>query len=25
MKNILLASTSTIYGSDYLEYLLPEL
>ena len=25
MKNILLASTSTIYGSDFLEYLLPEL
>jgi len=25
MKNILLASTSTIYGSDYLEYLLPQL
>ncbi len=25
MKNILLASTSTIYGSDYLSYLLPEL
>jgi dipeptidase E len=25
MKNILLASTSTLYGSGYLEYLLPEL
>ncbi len=25
MKNLLLASTSTIYGSDFLEYLLPEL
>jgi dipeptidase E len=25
MKNLLLASTSTVYGSDYLEYLLPEL
>jgi len=25
MKNLLLASTSTLYGSDYLEYLLPEL
>lgn len=25
MKNILLASTSTIYGSAYLEYILPEL
>ena len=25
MKNLLLASTSTIYGSGYLEYLLPEL
>ena len=25
MKNILLASTSTVYGSGYLEYLLPEL
>lgn len=25
MKNILLASTSTIYGTDYLEYILPEL
>ncbi len=25
MKNILLASTSTIFGSDFLEYLLPEL
>ena len=25
MKNLLLASTSTVYGSGYLEYLLPEL
>lgn len=25
MKNLLLASTSTLHGSDYLEYLLPEL
>ena len=25
MKNLLLASTSIIYGSDFLEYLLPEL
>ncbi len=25
MKNIILASTSTVYGSGYLEYLLPEL
>ena len=25
MKNIIIASTSTIYGSGYLEYLLPEL
>jgi dipeptidase E len=25
MKNIIIASTSTIHGSDYLEYLLPEL
>ena len=25
MKNIIIASTSTIYGGDYLEYLLPEL
>ena len=25
MKKMLIASTSTIYGSDYLEYLLPEL
>ncbi len=25
MKQLLLASTSTIYGSDYLEYILPEL
>lgn len=25
MKNILLASTSTLYGSDFLDYLLPEL
>lgn len=25
MKNLLLASTSTLYGNDYLEYLLPEL
>ncbi|MCF6350794.1 MAG: dipeptidase PepE [Flavobacteriaceae bacterium] len=25
MKNIIIASTSTIYGSDYLEYLLPTL
>lgn len=25
MKNLILASTSTIYGSKYLEYLLPEL
>jgi dipeptidase E len=25
MKNLLLASTSTIYGSEYLEYILPEL
>lgn len=25
MKNLILASTSTLHGSDYLEYLLPEL
>lgn len=25
MKNIIIASTSTLHGSDYLEYLLPEL
>lgn len=25
MKNIIIASTSTVYGGDYLEYLLPEL
>ncbi|RVT78670.1 dipeptidase PepE [Flavobacterium sufflavum] len=25
MKNLLLASTSSLYGTDYLEYLLPEL
>lgn len=25
MKNIIIASTSTVHGSDYLEYLLPEL
>ena len=25
MKNIIIASTSTIHGGDYLEYLLPEL
>ena len=25
LKNLLLASTSTLYGGDYLEYLLPEL
>jgi dipeptidase E len=25
MKKLLLASTSTVYGSGYLEYLLPEL
>lgn len=25
MKNLLLASTSTLHGSDYLEYILPEL
>jgi dipeptidase E len=25
MKNILLASTSTVYGSGFLDYLLPEL
>jgi dipeptidase E len=23
MKNIIIASTSTLHGSDYLEYLLP--
>jgi len=25
MKNIIIASTSTVYGSDYLEYLLPQI
>lgn len=25
MKNVIIASTSTVHGSDYLEYLLPEL
>lgn len=25
MKNLIIASTSTVYGSDYLEYLLPEI
>ena len=25
MKNIIIASTSTVHGSGYLEYLLPEL
>ena len=25
MKNLLIASTSTLHGSNYLEYLLPEL
>jgi len=24
MKNLIIASTSTVYGSDYLEYLRPE-
>ncbi len=25
MKNLIIASTSTVYGSDYLEYLLPQI
>ena len=25
MKNLIIASTSTLYGEDYLEYLLPRL